>query len=189
MAAGLLVLFGAAALWSASPSQRGFVLGMGVTLAIGLAAVLVILASGSASIMMGETAEQWTAQELRPLRKHGWKLVNHFGLGPGDQDHVVVGSTGVVLVETKWGGTPWDIDVRDIRFQQALEQTARNANQLGLWTGVAKHGRPRVDAVLAVWGRRPGTCASCRPGVTSRAWWSWPATSCRRRCSAGSRDG
>ena len=50
--------------------------------------------------------------------------MNHFGLGLGDQDHVVVGPGGVVLVETKWGGTPWDVDAGDVFFRRALEQAA-----------------------------------------------------------------
>jgi hypothetical protein len=27
---------------------------------------------------MGATAEQWTASELRPLRRSGWRLINHY---------------------------------------------------------------------------------------------------------------
>lgn len=65
-----------------------------------------VLLSGTAPLMMGELAEQWTAQELRPLTKHGWRLVNHFGLGYGGQDHVLVGPGGVVLLETKSSATP-----------------------------------------------------------------------------------
>ena len=79
-------------------------------------------------------------------------MVNHFGLGYGDQDHVVVGPGGVVLVETKWGGTPWDVHAGDAFFRRALEQTARNARQLARWHGVAQYGRPEVEAVLVVWG-------------------------------------
>jgi hypothetical protein len=56
------------------------------------------------------------------------------------------------LIETKWGGSPWDVDVRSAPFRSALEQTARNARQLSLWHGVAKHGRPQVQPVLVVWG-------------------------------------
>lgn len=152
LATALLALFGVAAVFASGPLQRGVILGMGVTFTGCAVAALVVLTSGSAPLMMGELAEQWTAQELRPLREHGWKLVNHFGLGPGDQDHVVVGPGGVVLVETKWGGTPWDVDAGDAFFRRALEQTARNARQLALWHGVAKHGRPGVEAVLVVWG-------------------------------------
>ncbi len=61
---------------------------------------------------MAELAEQWTAQELRPLREHGWKLVNHVGLGPGDQDHVVVGPGAVVLIETKWAALRYEVHAR-----------------------------------------------------------------------------
>ena len=152
LAAALLLPFGVASIFANGPMQRGFVVGTGVTLTACAVAALVVLTSGSAPLLMGELAEQWTAQELRPAREHGWKLVNHFGLGPGDQDHVVVGPGGVVLVETKWGGTPWDVDASDAFFRRALEQTARNAKQLTLWHGLAKHGRPEVEAVLVVWG-------------------------------------
>lgn len=152
LAAALLALFGVAAVFANGPLQRGIIVGAGVTLTACAVAALVVLTSGSAPLMMGELAERWTAQELRPLREHGWKLVNHLGLGSGDQDHVVVGPGGVVLVETKWGGTPWDVDAKDAFFRRALEQTARNARQLALWHGVAKHGRPNVEAVLVVWG-------------------------------------
>ena len=152
LAATVLGLFTVAGVFVAGPLQRGVIIGTGVTFTACAVAALVILLSGSAPLMMGELAEQWTAQELRALREHGWKLVNHFGLGYGDQDHVVVGPGGVVLVETKWGGTPWDVDARHAFFRRALEQTARNAKQLALWHGVAKHGRPDVEAVLIVWG-------------------------------------
>ena len=152
LASALLALFGVAAVFANGPLQRGVIVGAGVTLTACTVAALVVLTSGSAPLMMGELAEQWTAQELRPLRDHGWKLVNHFGLGHGDQDHVVVGPGGIVLVETKWGGTPWDVDGNDMYFRRALEQTRRNARQLALWHGVAKHGRPEVEGVLVIWG-------------------------------------
>jgi hypothetical protein len=58
-----------------------------------------------------------------------------------------------VLVETKWGATPWDLDDRDHFFQMALAQTDRNAQQLQRWHGVAAHGRPHVEPVLVLWGK------------------------------------
>lgn len=148
----VLVVFGVAAAFASGPFERGLIGGSGITLVACMVAALVVLTSGTAPLMMGETAEQWTAQELRPLIEHGWKLVNHFGLGRGDQDHVVVGHGGVVLVETKWGGTPWDVDAGAVTFRRALEQTALNAKQLARWHEVAKHGHPEVEPVLVVWG-------------------------------------
>lgn len=147
-----LTVFGLAAWFADSPFQRGLLLGGGTTLTACALTAMVVLVSGTAPLMMGELAEQWTAQELRPLRNHGWKLVNHFGLGWGDQDHVLIGPGGVILVETKWGGTPWDVDAGDRFFASALAQTVRNAKQLSLWHGVATHGRPSVEPVLVVWG-------------------------------------
>jgi hypothetical protein len=138
---------------STDPLQRGFILGSGVTLVFGMVGVFVVLLSGTAPLMMGELAEQWTAQELRPLAKHGWRLVNHFGLSYGDQDHVLVGPGGVVLLETKWSATPWNLDDRGHFFQMAVGQTTRNAGQLQKWAGVARHGRPVVEPVLVLWGQ------------------------------------
>lgn len=152
LAAGLLVVVAVASFFATGPVQQGALLGGGTVLTCCMLVAFVVLTSGTAPLIMGEWAEQWTAQELRPLSKHGWKLVNHFGLGRGDHDHVVVGPGGVVLVETKWGGTPWDVDAKQVTFGRALEQTARNAKQLALWHEVARHGRPRVEAVLVVWG-------------------------------------
>lgn len=143
----------AASLFATGPMQRGFILGSGLVSAGGAMAFLAVLVSGTAPLMMGELAEQWTAQELRSLRPHGWKLVNHFGLGYGDQDHVLVGPGGIVVIETKWGATPWDLDERDHFFQTALQQTARNAKQLERWHGVAQPGPVRVEPVLVLWGR------------------------------------
>lgn len=142
-----------ASLFATDPLQRGYILGSGVTLAFGMVGAFVVLLSGTAPLMMGELAEQWTAQELRPLAKHGWRLVNHFGLGYGDQDHVLVGPGGVVLLETKWSATPWDLDDREHFFQMAVAQTTRNAGQLQKWAGVARHGRPVVEPVLVLWGQ------------------------------------
>lgn len=140
------------ALLTDGPQARGFALGSGLTVTGCAVAALVVLFSGTAPLMMGEMAEQWTAQELRPLTQHGWRLVNHFGLGGGDHDHVLVGPGGIVLLETKWASRAWAMNDRDSFFQAALAQTARNAKQLSAWHEVARHGRPQVQPVLVLWG-------------------------------------
>src|SRR5687768_2762874 len=53
--------------------QRGLFVGVGFTAATSVVAYFVTQVTGTGSTMMGATAEQWTASELRPLRKHGWK--------------------------------------------------------------------------------------------------------------------
>ena len=44
--------------------------------------------------------EQWTAKELRPLKKQGWILRHDIANGAGNRDHIVVGGA-VFLLDTK----------------------------------------------------------------------------------------
>jgi hypothetical protein len=64
------------------PFARGLVLGAGITAVLGIEAFLVVQATGTAPVMAGDDAEQWSAQELRWLRRHRWRLVNHFSSDP-----------------------------------------------------------------------------------------------------------
>ena len=63
---------------------RGFILG---AMLVGWSAALFVLVmqmTGTAARSMGASAEQWTASELRPLRKSGWRVINHVALRPWD---------------------------------------------------------------------------------------------------------
>jgi hypothetical protein len=58
--------------------------------------------------MMGDVGKQLAAGELRKLRRHEWRNVNHVTLRRArDVDHVLVGLGGPFAVETKWSATPW----------------------------------------------------------------------------------
>ena len=57
----VLALFGVSAALVDGPLQRGVILGSGLTLTACMIAALVVLLSGTAPLMMGEMAEQWTA--------------------------------------------------------------------------------------------------------------------------------
>ena len=179
----------AASFFATGPLQRGFILGSGITAVFGMVAAFVVLLNGTAPLTMGELAEQWTAQELRPLSKHGWRLVNHFGLGYGDQDHVLVGPGGVVLLETKWSGTPWDLDDHDYYFRRALEQTSDNAAQLQRWAGVQRYGRPAVEPVLVLWGTPRTRSLTAQGAGIARECSSCPANSCRTGCCVAGMKG
>jgi hypothetical protein len=133
--------------------ERGFVIGAGVASMIAVLHNLVLLGSGTASTIMGDIAEQWTAQELRPLTAHGWKLVNHFGLSYGDNDHVLVGPGGVILLETKWNGHQWNAVEKDPRVRAALSQVRDGARHLMRWSGLKKHWIDEVRTVVVLWGR------------------------------------
>lgn len=56
---------------------KGLILGLVLAAVPGLLWSLTLQATGTAPTMMGDEAEQWTAQELRKLKRRGWRLVNH----------------------------------------------------------------------------------------------------------------
>jgi hypothetical protein len=154
IAAAMGGLFAVITLFVPEGFQRGFVVGVAAASTVAALHTFVLLFSGTATTIMGDLAEQWTAQELRPLTAHGWKLVNHFGLAYGDNDHVLVGPGGVVLFETKWNGDEWKSAERDGRIQSALLQARDGGHQLARWHGLRKHGVSNVDTVVVLWGRQ-----------------------------------
>lgn len=105
--------------------------------------------------MMGDLAEQWTASELRPLRRAGWRLVNHVRLRPWDIDHVLIGPGGAWAVETKWSAKPWQLTPPEDRVRAAARQALANARDLRLWTGFRGAGVSDVHPVVVLWG--PGS--------------------------------
>lgn len=100
--------------------------------------------------MMGDQAEQWTAQELRTTRPLGWQVVNHFLLRRDDIDHVLIGPGGVYAVETKWSN---DRGGRYARTQErdAVAQASSNARSMTLWSELRTSG-VQVQPVAVVWG-------------------------------------
>jgi hypothetical protein len=135
-----------------SDFQRGFVIGFALAGASGGLAVLVMQVSGTAAISMGATAEQWTASELRPLRRAGWRIINHVALRKWDIDHVLVGPAGIVAVETKWSADGWTLDPPGPRILHAADQVRRNARDLSLWHPLRSLGVGAAGSVVFLWG-------------------------------------
>jgi len=131
--------------------RRGLTVGVGGSTVVSTVVVFVLLATGVGPARMGATAEQWTASELRPLRRRGWKLVNHFGLGFGDLDHLLIGPAGLIVVETKWSSHGWRTVAQDQALRDAVDQVERSARQLELWAPIRKAGLP-VRAAVFLWG-------------------------------------
>lgn len=154
VAVSIPVLIGAAVV--PIPVARGFVLGAGTAGLAGLLVVWVMQVTGTAPTMMGDLAEQWTASELRPLRRRGWRLVNHVRLRPWDIDHVVVGPGGALAVETKWSARPWVLQPPEERVMQAVRQARGNADDLRRWVGFRRAGAPPVHPVVMLWGSGTG---------------------------------
>lgn len=112
---------------------------------------LIVQVTGTAPTMMGDTAEMWTASELRRLQGRGWRIVNHFILANEDVDHVLVGPGGAYAVETKWSASSWQSEFGRSRTREAVAQAARNARSLGLWHPMKSRGIA-VQSVVVLWG-------------------------------------
>jgi Nuclease-related domain len=123
---------------------RGLLTGVVFTAVVGSLAFWVVQVTGTASVMMGDLGEQWTASELRRLRRDGWRVVNHVRLSAWDIDHVLVGPGGVFAVETKWSATAWRFDPFEDRILAAVRQARENAKRLGLWTDLRSLGWVRL---------------------------------------------
>src|SRR5579859_5197607 len=82
-------------------TARGALLGAGAVSGVWLAVLVTLLCSGAAASVMAAAAEEWTAVDLRRLRRRGWRLVNGLQLrDQADIDHIAVGPAGVLVVET-----------------------------------------------------------------------------------------
>jgi hypothetical protein len=118
---------------------------------MGLVAFWVVQVTGTAATMMGDLAEQWTASELRRLRRRGWRVVNDVPLEGRNLDHLLIGPGGVVAVETKWSATPWDLRRNDNRVIDAARQAQACARTIALWSNVKRTGAA-VEPVVLLWG-------------------------------------
>lgn len=135
---------------------RGFLLGAATAGVGGALTVWVLQVTGTAPAMMGDLAEQWTASELRPLRRRGWRLVNHVRLRRWDIDHVLVGPGGALAVETKWSASPWVLKPPEERVLRAVRQARGNADDLQRWAEFRRAGVSRVQPVVVLWGSGSG---------------------------------
>jgi hypothetical protein len=77
---------------------KGMVLGAAFVAGPAALWALTVQATGTAPVMMGDQAEQWTASELRKLGRRGWRLVNHVAL---------VETTSTTCSSGPEGRTPW----------------------------------------------------------------------------------
>ena len=107
----------------------------------------VVVESGSSTRDMGASAEQWTNAALGPLRRKGWRVVNHVVLRHWDIDHVAVGPGGLLVIQTKWASD--EAALRDLPTW--VRQLESDAHDLTLML------RPRlgtcpVHAMVTVWG-------------------------------------
>lgn len=144
------------AMWLAHGPEKWLLLGAFEISGLWLAVLMVILMSGAASILMGVYAEDWTAQNVRSLRRKGWHLTNGLQLRPHkDVDHVVVGPPGVFVIETKWSAEAWPNQIGGADFMiatldSAIQQTSENRLDVARHFAKVIAGAP-VRAVCVLW--------------------------------------
>jgi hypothetical protein len=128
---------------------RGVMIGAGAVTAFAVVAFWVLEVTGTSAMLMGDAGEQWTASELRKLRRSGWMIVNHVALRVEDTDHVLIGPGGAFAVETKWSSQPWDL--AGDRVRAACQQASDGAARLTRWHGF-KSLAVTASPVVILWG-------------------------------------
>lgn len=138
-----------------------------------VAALLVIVMSGAGPALMGIQAEDWTAQELRRMRRYGWHSIDGLMLrSDSDIDHVAVGPGGVLVVETKWSAERWPNDDQGSGFMdralaRAVGQARDNCRMVRL-AFARDIPRDQVKGVCVLWSSQSGKDEQIREsdGVT-----------------------
>lgn len=133
---------------------RGYAFGALAASGLWGSAYLVATMSGSSPPLLGQLAEQWTAGELRRLRKRGWRLLNQVHFRPWDIDHVVLGPGGAIVVETKFSSDGWrSSSYTDKVISDACARVRTDALDLSLFLGKSILPSTMVRPLVVLWGR------------------------------------
>jgi hypothetical protein len=109
---------------------------------------------------MGGYAEQFTEDELRKLRRAGWRVTSNIPFEGCDVDHVAIGPAGVVVLETKWtsGALFTNHGKLTAHGRAAMKQVEANMEKIRrvLMQGGYDGG---VDGcMVVVWGKKVPSC-------------------------------
>lgn len=129
-------------LWAVVPAMSVCVLGAGWDQLV-----------GTYSLACGRDAEKWTSDELRKRAPAGSRVVDWIPFGDRDVDHVLVTSSGVYVVETKYTDSVVNLKTfAGVRSaQEWAGQAHRNARSIRLMLASAGE---HVDTtpLVVVWG-------------------------------------
>ncbi len=182
--AALLLLAGTA-IWSIFflVGMPGGSLAMGAFIgSFGVAAFYEIRVwSGSAPIHRGAAAEMLVAETLSDSVPRGWQVRSAVSFAEGDIDHVIIGDTMVVMVETKSTVTSWNLTSSGVllngsdptigarwslrRIRQLIAGGASSGIDGAAWLIVQSPGHPERDSQLP----------AVRSGVTVARMWQLDA--------------
>lgn len=108
--------------------------------------------SGARAWSAGADAEDLTAAALRRLREH--QVIHGLKFQGFDVDHVVVGTSGVVAVETKWTSRSVETSKgrEERRLRKGLDDALRGARQISLYLRRTARLDIEVRPALVMWG-------------------------------------
>lgn len=133
--------------------MRGYALGAIAASGLWGAAYVVATMSGASSAQLGQLAEQWSASELRRLRRRGWYLINQVHFRSWDIDHVLLGPGGALVVETKFSSDGWAASrYTDRVLADAQARVLGNAQDIRLSLGKSLLPPSLVTPVIVLWG-------------------------------------
>lgn len=106
-------------------------------------------------------AERWTSKDLRKVLGRDWHVVDGIHFWHGDADHIVVGPSGVYVVEVKNTDSVLDLSSRYGRDQceEWVDAVRRRARSTRLFLN---GHRVEVECLIVIWGvavsGSPQTC-------------------------------
>jgi hypothetical protein len=143
---------------------RGILIGAALASGIWFVVGIVVVLSGVINPAMGAMGESWTADDLRALRRRGWKVVHGIRFPKhGDIDHVAVGPPGLLVVETKWSSNQWPMDgssgFMSNTMNKAILQARENRDHVHGVFSRSRDGAPTLAAVVlqSAEARPPGS--------------------------------
>jgi Nuclease-related domain len=160
---GAVVLTAAILRWTpGGPTVRGFAAGATASILSSGLFYIVVSATGTVAKQSGVDAAVSTADELRRLRRSGWRVLHGLTLDYGDVDHFLIGHGCVFALETKWSAQPWVLNGSDERINKATAQIRRGAERTRklLQTEGLK---VEVSGLVVLWGPAADPLAATVP--------------------------
>ena len=141
------------------PVVKAFILGFLTAAFLVCIAWLVAVTSGSYGWSLGKMGEEFTAETVvsSARRREGWRLVNGIYFDRhGDVDHVLVGPSGVFVVESKFVTSPCRVEGDRVKGITGREPISQARNGGGKVEKMLRYGRDRFDVtvrpVVVIWG-------------------------------------
>jgi hypothetical protein len=152
LAAVAAVVVGLIRVLDVADGLQWFLTGAWIAGSIGWAWGFIVVASGSALLLMGDSGEQWTKTELDRLPKSSWRTIYQVRFrAHGDIDAIAIGPGGLLVIETKWSGKGWTDPGQRRWIAAAVDQVEDGAHITELQLRSVM-GRVIARRLVVLWG-------------------------------------